>query len=97
MNNTTAEQVQDLDRKLSVITDRLENLVTADWFRKDILDGCGNGIEILAKLDGLVDLCIEMDGGRLLPSEPKPEPKKEKKFAPMKPPANYQQPDMLNQ
>ena len=75
MSITTAEQVEDLERKLSVITDRLERLVTDKWFRKGIIEECGDGIEMIAKLDGLVDLAVEMDGGRLLPSEPKPESK----------------------
>ncbi len=73
MSVTTAKQVEDLERKLSVITDRLERLVTDDWFRKGIINECGDGIEMIAKLDGLVDLAVEMDGGRLLPSEPKTE------------------------
>ena len=96
MSITTAAQVEDLERKLSVLTDRLERLVTDKWFRKGIIEECGDGIEMIAKLDGLLDLAVEMDGGRLLPSEPPPEPKKESKFKQMKPPANYQ-PDMLTQ
>ena len=82
MKDTTAEQVQELERKLSVLTDRLERLVTDDWFRNGIIDGCGDFAEMLARLDGLVDLAIEMDGGRLLPSEPKPEPKKDAEIRP---------------
>jgi len=77
LSETTAKQAEDLERKLSVLTDRLERLVTDDWFRKEIIDGCGDFAEMLVRLDGLVDLAIEMDGGRLLPSEP--EPKKEGK------------------
>ena len=95
MNITTAEQVEDLERKLSVITDRLERIVTDDWFRKGIINECGDGIEMIAKLDGLVDLAVEMDGGRLLPSEPKPEPKKASRLPAQTSTANYQQPDML--
>ena len=73
MSETTARQVKDLERKLSVIADRLEALVCEKWFREEILDRCGNGAEMINKLDGIVDLAIEMDGGRLLPSESKPE------------------------
>ncbi len=69
MNSANAEQVSELERKLSVITDRLERLVTDDWFRKGIINECGDGIEMISKLDGLVDLAVEMDGGRLLPSD----------------------------
>jgi len=95
LNEATAAKVSDLERKLSVITDRLESLVTADWLRKSIANECEDGIEIMAKLDGLLDLAVEMDGGRLLPSDPKPAPKKNK-FEPSKPPANFQQADLLN-
>lgn len=95
MSITTAEQVQDLERKLSVLADRLEKLVDAEWFRSEIVNHCGDGAEMLTRLDAVVDLAIEFDGQRLLPSEPPPEPKKGSRFKPMKPPANYQQPDML--
>ena len=78
MSETTARQVKDLERKLSVITDRMERLVTEDWFRKGIIDGCADFAEILERLDGIVVLAVEMDGGRLLPSEPKPEAKVQK-------------------
>ena len=94
LNEATASQVQDLERKLSVLTDRLERLVTAKWFRDGIINDCGDFAEMLSKLDGLVDLAIEMDGGRLLPSEPKPEPKKPSKYPTPKPPANHQQLDL---
>lgn len=94
MNEATAATVENLERKLSVLTDRLERLISDDWFRKGIIDGCGDFAEMLARLDGLVDLAIEMDGGRLLPSEPKPEPTKESKFKPMKPPPKNQQLDL---
>ena len=70
MSSETASQVQDLERKLAVLTDRLETLVTDKWFRKGILDSCGDGIQTITKLDALVDLAVEMDGGRLLPNEP---------------------------
>jgi len=97
MDEATARQVSDLERKLSVLTDRLEALVTAGWFRDQIIKECGDGIEMIAKLDGLVDLAVEMDGGRLLPSEPKPLPKKVSKFPTPQPPANFQQADLLTQ
>ena len=78
MDSATAARVEDLERKLSVITDRLETLVCEKWFRDEILERCGNGAEMINRLDGLVDLAIEMDGGRLLPSDPKPEPEPKK-------------------
>ena len=90
----------ELKRRVAILTDRLEELVTAEWFRKAITSDCSDGVEIMCRLDGLLDLALEFDGGRLLPKDaPKEEPKpapKEIKFKPMKPPANYQQVDLLN-
>jgi hypothetical protein len=98
MSEATATTIEDLERKLAVLTDRLERLVTDDWFRKAIIDGCPDFAEILARLDGLVDLAIEMDGGRLLPSDPVPDkkPPAPKRFPTPTPPASHRQPDMLN-
>ena len=79
MSSETAAKARDLERKLAVITDRLERLVTDKWFRDGIINECGDGIEMIARLDGLVDLCVEMDGGRLLPNEPELETKSENK------------------
>lgn len=70
MKPDDANKVSELERRLSILTDRLEGLVTADWFRSQIIDRCGDGIEIVTKLDALLDLAIEFDGGRLLPAEP---------------------------
>lgn len=69
MKPDDANKVAELERRLSILTDCLEGLVTADWFRSQIIDRCGDGIEIVTKLDALLDLAIEFDGGRLLPSE----------------------------
>ncbi|HLO63486.1 MAG TPA: hypothetical protein VK165_11065 [Azonexus sp.] len=69
MKPDDANKVAELERRLSILTDRMEGLVTADWFRSQIIDHCGDGIEIVTKLDALLDLAIEFDGGRLLPSE----------------------------
>lgn len=77
MSEAIAGQVEDLERKLAVLTDRLERLVSDKWFRNQVVDGCGDFAEILSKLDGLVDLAIEMDGGRLMPLDPPTEPKKD--------------------
>lgn len=96
MSSETAAKARDLERKLAVITDRLERLVTDKWFRDGIIKECGDGIEMITRLDGLVDLAVEMDGGRLLPNEPKPNQEPESKLKPTKPPANYQQPDLLS-
>ena len=33
------------------------------------LDQCGNGLELIARLDGLINLAWEYDGGRLTPED----------------------------
>lgn len=62
-----AGKVADLERKLSVLTDKLQDIVHNMAFRTDILERIGDGFEHLAKLDGLLDLALEFDGGRLTP------------------------------
>ena len=47
--------------------DKLQNLVCNKAFRSDLIEGIGEGFEYLAKLDGLLDLAMEFDGGRLEP------------------------------
>ena len=61
----TAERVEDLQRRISILSDRLESLTTDKWFRETVLEG-DDGCEALIKLDGLTDLAIEFDGGRLM-------------------------------
>lgn len=101
MDSATAACVEDLERKIAVLTDRLGKLVEASWFRSSIIDRCGDGVEIIARLDGVLDLAIEFDGGRLLPSdeakeEAEPTPPKPSKFKPMQPPKTlHDQPDLL--
>jgi hypothetical protein len=72
LKSETAEQVADLERRISVLTDGLQKLVTEQWFRDDIVKRCGDGIEIMVRLDALLDLAYEFDGGRLQPEEREP-------------------------
>jgi len=65
MTSHTAEQVQELERRIAVLTDKLQNLVCSKAFRSDLIEQIGDGFEYLAKLDGLLDLALEFDGGRL--------------------------------
>jgi hypothetical protein len=67
MTSHTAEQVQELERRIAVLTDKLQNLVCNKAFRSDLIERLGDGFEYLAKLDGLLDLALEFDGGRLEP------------------------------
>lgn len=77
MKPETAGKVAELERRLSVLTDKLQNIVCNGTFRTALIERLGDGSEYLAKLDGLLDLAIEFDGGRLEPdenTEPSPNP-----------------------
>jgi len=67
MKPETAEKVIDLERRIAVLTDKLQKIVCNGAFRSDVIEGIGEGFEYLAKLDGLLDLAMEFDGGRLEP------------------------------
>lgn len=67
MKPETAGKVAELERRIAVLTDKLQNFVCNKAFRGDLIEGIGEGFEYLAKLDGLLDLALEMDGGRLEP------------------------------
>lgn len=67
MKEETAEKVADLERRIAVLTDRLQSIVCNGAFRSDLIERCGDGFEYLAKLDGVLDLALEYDGGRLEP------------------------------
>ena len=72
-----ANQVADLQRRLGVLVDKLQRIVCDDYFRKDLLNECGDGLEYMAKLDAVLDLALEFDGGRLKPEfrdDDQPEP-----------------------
>ena len=77
----TAEKISELERRISILTDKLQNLVCNKAFRGDLIERCGDGFEYLARLDCLLDLSLEFDGGRL-----KPEYKDDEKPAPAKKP-----------
>ena len=96
MKPETAEKVADLERRIAVLTDRLQDFACNTFMRGEIIDRLGHGFEYLAKLDAVLDLAIEFDGGRLTPGEPPdeepvPEQKPTSKFRPGPPPKNGQQ------
>ena len=66
MSETTAAQVADLERKLSILSGDLESIVTEKSLRLQIVD-CEDGVELITRLDALLDLSVEFDGGRLIP------------------------------
>lgn len=63
-----AARVPDLERRIAVLADRLQDFVCSRQIRTSILE-CGDGFELIAKLDGILDLALEFDGGRLKPEE----------------------------
>lgn len=67
MKPETAGKVAELERRIAVLTDKLQSLVCNAAFRSDLLERCGDGFEYLAKLDAILDLALEFDGGRLEP------------------------------
>lgn len=67
MKPETAEKVAELERRIAVLTDKLQDIVCSSDFRNDLVRRVGDGFEYLAKLDGLLDLALEFDGGRLKP------------------------------
>lgn len=67
MKPETAHKVAELERRIAVLTDKLQNLVCNKAFRGDLIEYIGEGFEYLTKFDGLLDLAMEFDGGRLEP------------------------------
>lgn len=67
MKPETAGKVAELERRIAVLTDKLQNIVCNKAFRSDLIERRGDGYEYLAKLDCLLDLALEFDGGRLEP------------------------------
>lgn len=67
MKPETAGKVAELERRIAVLTDKLQCIVCKKAFRSDLIEQCGDGFEYLAKLDAVLDLALEFDGGRLTP------------------------------
>jgi hypothetical protein len=62
-----AGRVPDLERRLGVLAVKLMDFACDTYTRKEIIERCGSGFEILAKLDGIVDLAVEYGYGGLTP------------------------------
>lgn len=67
MKPETAGKVAELERRIAVLTDKLQSIVCNKAFRSDLIERVSDGFEYLARLDGLLDLALEFDGGRLEP------------------------------
>lgn len=72
MKSETAEKVVDLERRIAVLTDKLQDFVCDKHMRSSVLGLCDDGQEHIARLDALLDLALEFDGGRLEPEEHAP-------------------------
>jgi len=73
MKPETADKVADLERRIAVLTDKVQDFVCDQHMRSDLIKQCGDGFFYLAKLDALLDLALEFDGGRLTPMELPPD------------------------
>ena len=62
-----ATRVADLERRIGILASRIEKITLDDNLRDDIAERCRDGLWIISQLDGLLDLAVEFDGGRLLP------------------------------
>lgn len=67
MTSGEAGAVAEFERRFSVLTGKLQNIIGDADFRADVLTRCGNGSLWLARLDAIADLALEFDGGRLAP------------------------------
>ncbi|MGV0999408.1 MAG: hypothetical protein ACOYBQ_08800 [Fluviibacter sp.] len=56
-------------RRFSVLAGELDYIINNDHFRKRLVEHHFDGFEWLARLDAVMALAFEYDGGRLLPRE----------------------------
>jgi hypothetical protein len=68
-NEATAVQVEELERRLLVLTAGLEEFVCDSSTRGEIPDDCRSGLEFITRLDGLLNLAWEFSGCRLTPED----------------------------
>jgi len=61
--SSVGARVKDLERKISVLTDRIEDLVTDSFIRDELTERSAYASEILSKLDHLYELATEFDSG----------------------------------
>ena len=69
MDDSTAASIGDLERKLSILAAGLERFVCDSGIRGEILDQCSNGLELITRLDWLMNLACEYNGQRLMPED----------------------------
>lgn len=61
--NPATERIEELERRLAVLSEKIQDFVMDDWNRGEIIERCGSGDVMLAQLDALRDLAWEFDGG----------------------------------
>lgn len=61
--NPAAERIEELERRLAVLSEKIQDFVMDDYNRGEIIERCGSGDVMLAQLDALRDLAWEFDGG----------------------------------
>lgn len=69
MKPETAGKVAELERRIAVMADKLQDLVCDTDFRSNLINGCEFGFAHMTQLDALLDLAMEFDKGRLKPND----------------------------
>ena len=69
LKESTVDQVADLERKIGVLASGISSFVCDTSIRTEIIDHCPSSFEFIERLDGLLNLALEYDGGRLLPDD----------------------------
>lgn len=54
-------------RRFSVLVGELDFIINDEQFRRDLVERLVDGCEWLSRLDAVMALALEYDGGRLLP------------------------------
>lgn len=67
LGSSTDKRLQEKERQIAVLADRLSDIVCSAHFRNEIISRCGSGDVFLTKLDALTDLAFEWSGIPLLP------------------------------
>jgi len=60
---TADKRIRDLERRISVLRERIESFVKDSYHRQEIIERIGEGMAMVAELDALLDLAHEFDGG----------------------------------
>ena len=67
MEAETAEQVEELERRISILAKLISSFVCDATIREEINDQCESGVEFMVRLDSLLNMAWEYDSKRLSP------------------------------